>query len=120
MYFPYIIQVMEFGGGWSVIGSFIFMKTSSNTGFLWFPVLKMKWNGIPFTHICEWNKHSPSLGSSSSYGYTFKITIVKLGSMLMIHFSLSMGSSGIGDEPKYEAFIFVNNDFLIQQSSLLC
>jgi hypothetical protein len=49
----------------------------------------MKWSGVPFTHICEWKRCSPSSGSSSSSGWTFVVAMVTLGSASMIHFPLS-------------------------------
>jgi hypothetical protein len=45
----------------------------------------MKWSGVPFTHICEWKRHSPSSGSSGSSGWTFVVAMVTLGSASMIH-----------------------------------
>jgi hypothetical protein len=45
--------------------------------------------GVPFTHICEWKRHSPSSGSSGSSGWNFVVAMVTLGSASMIHFPLS-------------------------------
>jgi hypothetical protein len=53
----------------------------------------MKWSGVPFTHICEWKRQSPSSGSSSSYGWIFVVEMVTLGSTSMQNFPLTNSKS---------------------------
>jgi hypothetical protein len=45
-----------------------YLTTSTDMRFFWLSLSTMKCNVIPFTHICEWQRHSPSSGSTSSSG----------------------------------------------------
>jgi hypothetical protein len=63
--------------------------TSAEMRLFWLLLSMMKCSGVPFTHICEWKRHSPSSGSSSSPGWSLVVATVALGSTLMIHLPLS-------------------------------
>jgi hypothetical protein len=80
----------------------------------------MKCSGVPFTHICEWKRHSPSSGSSGSPGWSLVVAMVALGSVSMIRLPLS--GSGSESEPTSElkAFTSATNDFFERQSAVLC
>jgi hypothetical protein len=94
--------------------------TSAEMRFFWLPLSMMKCSGVPFTHICEWKRCSPSSGSSGSPGWSLVVAMVALGSMSMIHLPLS--SSGSESEPTSdsEAFTSATNDFFERQSAVLC
>jgi hypothetical protein len=49
----------------------------------------MKCSGVPFTHICEWKKCSPTSISFDSSIWIFVVTMIALGSTSMIHLPLS-------------------------------
>jgi hypothetical protein len=66
--------------------------------FFWLPLSTMKCSGVPFTHICEWKRHSPSSGSSGSLGWSLVVATVALGSASMICLPLS-GSSSQSQNP---------------------
>jgi hypothetical protein len=72
----------------------------------------MKCSGVPFTHICEWKRHSPSSGSSGSPGWSLVVATVALGSASMI--CLPLSGSGSESEPASdsEAFTSATNDLL--------
>jgi hypothetical protein len=78
----------------------------------WIPLSTMKWRGVPFTHICEWNRFSLSSGSYSSSGWTFLVAMVTLCSASMIRFPLfgSKSNSKLAYESK--AFVSANDDCL--------
>jgi hypothetical protein len=61
---------------------------SAEMRFLWLPLSMMKCSGVPFTHICEWKRRSPSSGSSGSLSWSLVVATVALGSMLMIYLPL--------------------------------
>jgi hypothetical protein len=56
--------------------------------FFWITISTMKCSGVPFTHIYEWKRHSPSSGSSGSSGWIFLVPIVAVGYASMICFLL--------------------------------
>jgi hypothetical protein len=84
---------MVYGWGCGIIESFNLLMTLVKIRFFWLPLSTMKCSGVPFTHICEWKRHSPSSSSSDSSGWIFVVVMVALGSTLMIHFPLSYSES---------------------------
>jgi hypothetical protein len=75
--------------GYGVVGKASHMMTSAEIRFFWLSLSMMKCSGVPFTHICEWNMHSPSYGSSGSPGWSLVVETVALDSASMIHLPLS-------------------------------
>jgi hypothetical protein len=80
----------------------------------------MKYNGVPFTHICEWKRHSPSSGSSGSPRWSLVVATVALGSALMICLPLSGFFSESEPTSDSEAFTLATNDCFEWQSAVLC
>jgi hypothetical protein len=96
------------------------LTTSTEMRFLWLPLSTMKCSGVPFTHIYEWKRRSPSSGSSGSPGWSLVVATVALGSASMIRLALS--SSGSESEPASdsEAFNSATSDCFERQSAVLC
>ena len=57
---------------------------STEMRLFWLPLLIMKYNGEPFTHIWEWKRCSPSSGSSVSSFWILVVATVEMGSALII------------------------------------
>jgi hypothetical protein len=62
------------------------LMTSAKMRFFWMSLSTMKYNGFPFTHICEWKRRSPSSGSTGSSGLIVVVATVTMGSVSMIFF----------------------------------
>jgi hypothetical protein len=91
--------------------------TSIDIMFFCLPLSTMKWSGVPFTHICEWKRCSPSSGSSSS---TLMVEMVILGSKTMIHFPFSGSELESKSTSVLEDFVSTNNDCLEKHSLIFC
>jgi len=63
--------------------------TYTEMRFFWLLLSTMNYNGEPFTHIYEWNRHSPSSISLGSIIWILVVAIVALGSTLIICFLFS-------------------------------
>jgi hypothetical protein len=61
--------------------------------FFWLPLSTIKCSGVPFTHIYEWKRCSPSSGSSGSSGWIVVVMIVVVGSASMICLLLLLSES---------------------------
>jgi len=89
--------------------------TSVEISFFWLPLSTMKCSVIPFTHICECKRCSPSSGSSRSYGWICVVATMTLGSASIILFPLSLTMT-LGSESESEsgsdseALILATND----------
>jgi hypothetical protein len=94
--------------------------TSAEMRFFWLPLSMMKCSGVPFTHICEWKRRSPSSGSSGSPGWSLVVAMVALGSTSMIHLPLSGSVSESESASDSEAFTSATNDCFERQSAVLC
>jgi hypothetical protein len=79
----------------------------------------MKCSGVPFTHICEWKRHSPSSGSSGSSGWSLVVEMVALGSTSMIHLPLSGSNSDSKPTFDSEAFTSATSD-CFERQSIVC
>ena len=77
-------------------------------------------SGVPFTHICEWKRRSPSSGSSSSRGWSLVVATVALDSASMIPLPLSSSSSESEYASHSEAFTSATNNYFERQSTVLC
>jgi hypothetical protein len=44
------------------------LKNLAKVRLFWLSLSTMKWNRVPFTHICEWKRCSPSSRSIGSSG----------------------------------------------------
>jgi hypothetical protein len=80
--------------------------------FFWLPLSMMKCNGVPFTHIYEWKRRSPSSGSSGSPGWSLVVVTVALGSALMICLPLSGSDSKSEPASDSQAFTSATSDWL--------
>jgi hypothetical protein len=78
--------------------------TSAEMRFFWLPLSTMKCSGVPFTHICEWKRRSPSSGSSSSPCWSLVVETMALGSASMICLPLSSYDSESEPASDSEAF----------------
>ena len=117
---PWRSHPMVYGCGCSVFGNHSRLMTYVEMRLFWMSLSMMKCSGVPFTHIYEWKRHSPSSGSSGSPCWSLMVEMVALGSMSMI--CLPLSSSNSESEPAYdlEAFTLATNDYFEQQSSVLC
>jgi hypothetical protein len=84
--------------------------TSTEMRFLWIPLSMMKCSRVPFTHICEWKRRSPSSGSSVSPCWSLVVAMVTLGSTSMIHLPLSGSDSDSDPTSDSEAFTSATSD----------
>jgi hypothetical protein len=80
----------------------------------------MKCIGVPFTHICEWKRRSPSFGSSGSPGWNLVVETVALGSTSMTHLPLSSSSSESKSTSDSKAFTSATSDYFEWRSTVLC
>ena len=80
----------------------------------------MKWSKVPFTHICEWKRRSPSSGSSSSLGWSLVVEMVAPSSTSMIYLPLSGSSSESESASNSKAFTSATSDCFERQSTVLC
>jgi hypothetical protein len=90
------------------------------TRLFWLLLSTMKCSGVPFTHIYEWKRHSPSSGSSGSSGWIVVVMIVAVGSASMICFLLLFSESD--SESGLDSFSLssTTNDCFERHSSVLC
>jgi len=105
---------------WCCIVFFVVLLTSSaKMRFFWIPLSTMKCNGVPFNHICEWKRHSPSLGSVGSSGWIVVVVIVVVGYASMI--CLFSIFSGLDYESGFVSLSFISatNDCFERHSSML-
>jgi hypothetical protein len=100
---------MVYGCGCGVIVRFNLLIASLNIRLFWLSLSKLKWRGVPFTHIYELKRRSPSLVSSGSFGWNFLVVMVTLGSTSMIWFPLSNSKSEYNLSFESEASISTNN-----------
>jgi hypothetical protein len=96
------------------------LTTSIEMRFFWLPLSMMKCSEVPFTHICEWKRCSPSSGSSSSQGWSLVVATVALGSELMTCIPLSGSVSESESASDSEAFTLSTSNFFERQSTVLC
>jgi hypothetical protein len=61
--------------------------------FFWILLLTIKYNEVPFTHIYEWKRHSPSSGSYGSSGWIVVVTTIVVGSASIICLLLLLSES---------------------------
>jgi hypothetical protein len=80
----------------------------------------MKCSGVPFTHICEWKRRSPSSGSSGSPGWNLVVATLALGSTSMICLPLSSFGSESESTSDSEDFTSTSSDCFERQSAVLC
>jgi hypothetical protein len=91
---------MLYGCRCGVVGKSNYLTTSAEIRFFWILLSTIKCSGIPFTHICEWKRHSPSSGSSRSFGWIVAVATVVVGFASIIYLLLllseSESKSGLG------------------------
>jgi len=80
----------------------------------------MNCSGVPFTHICEWKRHSPSSSSSSSSRWSLMVAMVALGSASMICHPLSSSDSESKPTSDSKSFTSATSDCFEQKSTMLC
>ena len=97
-----------------------YLTTSAEMRIFWLPLSKIKFNEVPFTHICEGKRRSPSLGSIGSSGWIVAVATIAVGSASMIYllplFSESDSESRFGSL----SLISITNDCFERHSSVLC
>jgi hypothetical protein len=94
--------------------------TAAEVKLFWLLLSKLNCSGVLFTHIYEWNRHSPSSSSSNSFGWIFVVVIVAMSSALVIWFPLSYSESEFESWSNSFSLISSNNDFFEKHSSVLC
>ena len=104
---------MFYGCGYDIIDNFNRLTISFDIRFFWLPLSIMKCSEAPFTHICEWNRHSASSDSSGSSCWIWVVGMVALGSTSMIYFPLPMYESKSESGSNFEAFSSVTNDCFV-------
>jgi hypothetical protein len=75
---------MLYGCGCGIVGKSNCLTTSAEMRFFWLWLSTIKFNGAPFTHICEWKRSSPSSRSSGYVGWIIVVSTVALGSTSFI------------------------------------
>lgn len=117
---PWLSQLILYGCGCGVVGNFNLFMTSTEIRFFGLLLSTMKCSEVPFTHIFEWNRCSPSSNSSSSFGWIIVVVMVTLGSTPMTHIPLS--SYKLKCEPRYDSKVFSSptNYYFEWHPSLLC
>jgi hypothetical protein len=84
---------MVYDCGCDIFGRARHLMTSTEMRFFWLPLSMMKCIGVPFTHISEWKRCSPSSGLSGSPGWSLVVETMALGSNSMIILPLSGSGS---------------------------
>jgi hypothetical protein len=117
---PLQIHPMLYGCGCGVVGKSNCLMTSAKIRFFWLPLSTIKCSGVPFTHICEWKRHSPSLYLSSYYGWIVVVTMVAMSYASMIYFLLLFFESN--SKSRFISFSLSSptNDYFERHSSVLC
>ena len=117
---PWWSHPMLYGCRCGVIDNPNYLMTSAEMRFFWLPLSTIKCSGVPFTHICEWKRCSPSSGSVGSSGWIAVVATIAVGSASMIClfplFSELDFESGFGSL----SLISTTNDYFERQSSVLC
>ena len=116
---PWWSHSMLYGCGCDVVDNINCLKTSAEMRYFWLPLSTIKCSGVPFTHIFEWKRRSPSSGSVGSSGWIAAVATIAVGSALMIYllpvFSESDSESGFGSL----SLISATNEFFQWHSSVL-
>jgi hypothetical protein len=111
---------MLYGCGCGLVGNSNCLTTSVEMRFFCLSISTMKCNEVPFTHIYEWKRCSPSSGSVGSSGWIIVVAIVVVGSTLMICllplFPESYSKSGFASF----SLISTTDDCFDIHSSVLC
>jgi hypothetical protein len=75
---PWLSHLILYGCGYGVVEKSNFLMTFDEMRFFYILLSTMKCSGVPFTHIYEWKRHSPS---SRSYGFSIWIVVVVIVAM---------------------------------------
>jgi hypothetical protein len=73
---------MLHGCGCDVVGNSKYFMTFTEMSLFWLFLSTMKFNDIPFTHIHEWKRRSPSLGYVGASGWIVVVVTMEVGSAL--------------------------------------
>jgi hypothetical protein len=101
---------MVYGCGCGIVGRDNFLMNSTEMRFFYLSLPRMKSSGVPFTHICEWKRRSPSSGSSSSPGWSLVVATVALGYASIIYLTLSSSNSDSEPTSNSEDFTLDSSD----------
>jgi hypothetical protein len=82
-----------YGCGCGVVRKSNCLTTSVETRFSWLPLSIIKCSEVPFTHICEWKRCSPSSESSSSSGWIVAVVTMIVSSASIIRLLLLLFES---------------------------
>jgi hypothetical protein len=111
---------MLYGCGCGVVGKSNYLTTSAEMRFFLLPLSTIKCKGVPFTHICEWKRCSPSSGSYGSSGWIVAVVTIEVGSTSIICLLLLLSKSKSESWLGYVSLISATNDHFEQHSSVLC
>jgi hypothetical protein len=92
---------------------------STEMRFFWLPLSMMKCNEVPFTHIYEWKRCSPSSSSFGSPIWSLVVATVALGSASMIHLPLSGSNSESEPTSDSDTLSSETNDFFEKKLAVL-
>jgi hypothetical protein len=80
---------MLYGCGCVIVKNPNCLMTLAEIRFFYIFLSTIKCNGVPFIHICEWNRCYHSLGSTGSFGLIFVVEKVGVGyASVIIFFSI--------------------------------
>ena len=111
---PWRSHPMLYGYRCGVVGKWNCLTTYAEMMFFWLPLSIIKCSGVPFTHICEWKRHSPS--SRSSYGWIVAVATIAVGSASMICLLLLFSESGSKSELDSFSLSSTTNDYIERHS----
>jgi hypothetical protein len=117
---PWRSHPMLYGCRCGVVGKSNCLMTSVEMRFFWLPLSTIKCSGVPFTHIYEWKRHSPSSGSSGSSSWIVAVTTVAVGSASIICLLLLLSESESKSGLNSVSLSSATNDCFERHSSVLC
>ena len=96
------------------------LTTSVEMRFFWLPLSTIKCSRVPFTHICEWKRRSPSSGSIGSSSWIAAVATIAVGSASMIYLLPLFSESDYESRFGSLSLISATNDCFERHSSVLC
>jgi len=111
---------MLYGCGCGVVDNPNCLTTFVEMMFLWLSLSTIKWNRVPFTHICEWKRCSPSSWFVGSSSWIVVVTTIEVGFASMIYLLLVF--SELDSELGFDSLSLISNtnDCFDRHSSVFC
>jgi len=111
---------MLYGCRCGIVDNPNYLMTSTDMRLFWLSLSTIKCNRVPFIHICEWQRCSPSLGYIGSSSWIVPFATIEVGCVLMIYlFSIFFWSDS---ESGFDSLSLTSstNDFFEWHSLVLC